>query len=196
MVKRLREKGQALVEYVVLIPPVLLLSTSVSVMVPPTGYGMLCDLDQAFDGGMCDELVEEETGDTGEHENPPPAEPGSEPTPQPTLTPTTEPTLTPTPEPEACVDWAPEDGSSLCDQTDGCDVLPGDNQGYYMAEDIIEYFVIKAGQNYVVFESGITQDGCYNVHISSGSVSWDRVGSGSTCKDISHLQVWQVPWCE
>jgi len=182
MVKRIREKGQALVEYAVLIPPMLLISTSISAMFPQTGYGALCDLDQAFNGGMCTELVEQGEDPEVGNQNP---EPGD-----------IEPTLEPTPEPEICVDWAPTQGSSLCSQTQGCDELEGQDTGYYMAAEIIETFVIKAGQDYFVYESGITEDGCYDVHISGGSVSWWRVASGKNCKEISHLQVWQAPWCD
>jgi hypothetical protein len=179
MVKKLRERGQAMIEYAVLIPPMLLMSVSIVTLIPPTGYGMICDLDQAFNGGMCDNLTNPDGDQPSDGEDP---------------------AATPVPDDEEegdyCVWWTPATGASLCGQEDGCDELPGENVGYYMADEEIDTFVIKAGQDYFVYESGITADGCYDVHISGGSVSWWRVGEGKTCKDVSHLQVWQVPWCE
>ncbi|MBN1264496.1 MAG: hypothetical protein JXA25_03325 [Anaerolineales bacterium] len=198
MVKNMRERGQAFIEYIVLIPPMLLMSVSIITLIPPTGQGAICDLDQAFNGGMCDNLVDSPDEpapppDTGDHD------PESTATATATPTATAAPTFTPSPTPtevEICVNWSPETGSSLCSQTEGCDELEGANVGYYMAPDIIDTFVIKAGRDYFVYNSGITEDGCYDVHITGGSVSWWRVGDGRDCKDISHLQVWQVPWCE
>lgn len=194
MNKKRSQAGQAMMEYIVLIPPLLLISTSITALVPNTGQGAICDLDSAFNSDICSDVAEATQPPAPE---PPP--PGTDPTKAPTPTETPTPTLTPTPTPvptDDCVVWSPETGSALCDKTEGCDILKGTNSGYYLAPDDIDSFVIKAGRDYMVYESGRTRDGCYNVQIAHGSVSWVKVGSGKYCKDVSHLQVWQVPWCE
>ena len=86
---------------------------------------------------------------------------------------------------------APAKGGSECDQDPDCILLedPG-NSGTYTAPDTIEKVVIKAGVNYFTFFPGTTNDGCYSVTIAGNTVTWEKVGSGSNCKDISHIQVW------
>ena len=69
------------------------------------------------------------------------------------------------------------------------------NAGTFTASSKIYNFVIKAGKQYNIFESGYTDDGCYQVNIDGSVVSWVKVGSGSTCKDVSHSQAWKKPLC-
>jgi hypothetical protein len=89
-----------------------------------------------------------------------------------------------------------EQGASYCSQHDDCAELPGVNEGTYWSSGTIETFIIKAGQGYHLYESGVTDDGCYYVSIAANSVEWERIGSGPNCKDISHTQVWNVPVCQ
>jgi hypothetical protein len=79
---------------------------------------------------------------------------------------------------------------SVCNQSPDCVLLdsPG-NQGSYTASKIIRYIDITA-QDYKRFNPGNTNDGCYDVIINGNSVNWNRVGSGSSCKDISNVQIW------
>ena len=97
---------------------------------------------------------------------------------------------------DPCVTLMEEEGGSQCDQADDCSLLPGINTGTFWASAKIEGFVIKAGQEYHIYTSGITDDGCYYVDLDNDRVSWDRIGSGPHCKDISHSQAWKTPLCQ
>jgi hypothetical protein len=83
-------------------------------------------------------------------------------------------------------------GGSFCEQHENCYHYDRPvNQGIFsIAGHDINMLVIKAGREYHLYESGTTEDGCYNVTITGETVSWERVGSGPDCKDISHLQMW------
>lgn len=97
----------------------------------------------------------------------------------------------------ACVDFQASNGASQCDHDRSCSVLNGINSGFYVDPGgAIETLVIKAGQNYVQYSAGHTNDGCYDVIIDGATVSWQRIGSGSNCKNISHLQSWRASFCQ
>ncbi len=77
-----------------------------------------------------------------------------------------------------------------CQQAPNCikDDNPG-NSGVYTAPNTILDFVIKAGQNEFHFAPpGPHNDGCYTVSFST--VTYEKVGSGSECQDISHTETW------
>jgi hypothetical protein len=167
------ERGQALAEYVVLLPPMLLVSFMVLIPVASRANYIFCSMVYVMDPsvGQCDQWLnnpveeEEEVVVAGEDE-------------------------------EECVVLQEESGGSQCDQHDDCDHLPGLNVGSYEASEDIDAFVIKAGKDYHVFESGLTEDGCYYVEIIGNQVSWERYGGGKDCKDVSHEQVWKTPLCK
>lgn len=85
-----------------------------------------------------------------------------------------------------------QDGGSYCQQHDHCThIEPGTNEGLFVDQNgDITALVIKAGREYTIYESGVTDDGCYYVNIQGDTASWRRVDSGPDCKDISHLQMW------
>jgi hypothetical protein len=184
------EKGQALAEYMPLIPPALLISAAVMVPLSEASSDVYCDVANELQPGECVMPDDEEDGgvsvwEAGEVEQ------------------------SPTPTPDAGDDGDGEDagddvactvlqeseGGSQCDHDPECTKLPGHNSGTYYANDVVDNLVIKAGKEYHVYESGTTADGCYNVTIFSNLVSWERVGSGKSCKDVSHTQVWMTPLC-
>lgn len=164
------ERGQALAEYAVLIPPVLLISVLVLIPLTARANYIFCKMVYAMnpEAGQCDQwLGEEEVVEDD------------------------------TPEDEECVVLQQEEGGSQCDIHEDCSLLePGLNTGSYDASDDIDAFVIKAGQEYHVYESGLTEDGCYYVEIVGNHVSWERYGHGPNCKDVSHEQVWKTPLCQ
>jgi hypothetical protein len=103
---------------------------------------------------------------------------------------------------QQCVVWVQGPGGSHCEHSPECEKRDygGEQYGTFIAADAsasIAEVVIKAGQNYVIF-SGETQqhdDGCYRVEINGSVVSWVKYGSGRTCKDVSHIQLWKKPFC-
>ena len=163
------ERGQAIVEYAVLFPPLLLISFMVLIPVTSRANYIFCSMVYAMDPsvGQCDQWLDNPVEEEEEQ----------------------------MPEEDECVVLQEELGGSQCDQHEDCDHLPGLNTGSYEASDDIDAFVIKAGQEYHVYESGLTEDGCYYVEIVGNHVSWERYGSGPHCKDVSHEQVWKVPLC-
>ena len=163
------ERGQALAEYTVLIPPILLLTIMITIPLSTRMNYIFCRMLYAMDpsAGNCDQwldqpVVEDET---------------------------------PLPD-DDCVVFDQEEGASQCSQSDDCAELPGLNVGSYDASGDIESFVIKAGQDYHIYETGLTEDGCYYVEITGNHVSWELYGDEKICKDISNTQVWQVPLCQ
>ena len=160
MKHRLTEKGQALSEYMPLIPPILLLSIVILIPLANSASNMFCMMVNAFDPAAC-EPVEDEF----------------------------------VPEDDTCTYIDPDEGSSTCSQSDDCTELPGVNEGTYWHSTTIEAFIIKAGQDYHMYSSGITDDGCYYVEIFANYVEWTKVGGGPNCKDVSHAQTWEVPVC-
>lgn len=85
-----------------------------------------------------------------------------------------------------------DSGGSFCEQNDNCTHLdPGTNSGVYVEQNgDIDVLVIKAGVEYHIYETGMTDDGCYYVTIEDNIATWERVGTGPECQDISHLQMW------
>lgn len=162
---RKSERGQAMTEYAVLFPPVLLLSMMFLIPVTERANYIFCRMVNSLDPTVCEAWIEEP-----EEEEAAPSE-------------------------EICVTLL-EDGGSQCDQHTECTVLPGLNYGSFDASKDIQGFVIKAGQEYHIYESGVTHDGCYSVDIAGNHVTWEKIGSVSGCKDISHNQVWKVSLCQ
>jgi hypothetical protein len=161
MLRKVSEKGQAIAEYMPLIPPVLLLSIVILIPLANNVGNVFCQMVNAFDAAACEPVEEEVVVQ----------------------------------EDDTCEPVPFEEGSSYCSQSDDCTELPGLNEGTYWSGGSIESFIIKAGQDYHLYESGETDDGCYYVNIYANYVEWQRTGKGKNCKDISHTQVWNVPVC-
>jgi hypothetical protein len=186
---KVSEKGQALAEYMPLIPPALLLSAAVMVPLSEASSDVYCDVANELNPGECVMPEEEEggmsvweAGDVDQYPTPTP-DAGDEGDGEETG------------DDEACTVLQESEGGSQCDQDPECTKLPGNNAGTYYADDVVDNLVIKAGKEYHVYESGVTADGCYNVTIYSNLAAWEKVGSGSGCKDVSHTQVWMTPLC-
>jgi hypothetical protein len=162
------ERGQALAEYMPLIPPVLLLSVLILMPLADHTSDIFCRMVNTMEPEKC--VVTDIDVD-------------EEPTPEPEEEP-------------ICVPLQEEEGGSQCDQSGDCDVLPGVNKGYYDATDDIQTFVIKAGKGYHKYYAGETNDTCYAVNINGNHVEWERVGKGKNCKDISHTQSWRSYVCD
>jgi hypothetical protein len=99
------------------------------------------------------------------------------------------------------VDWSPVPGASNCSQSDGCQEWEY-NDGQYgtligESDKPIEEIVIKASGEYFVFSGqGDHDDGCYQVSTVGSVATWQRIGSGKSCKDVSNIQSWDRPFCE
>jgi hypothetical protein len=163
---RRSERGQALAEYMPLFPPVLLLAILILMPVSQHAGYIYCRMVNALEPQMCEVVLGDELPDES-----------------------TDPE-------DDCVVLQEEEGGSQCDQSEDCSLLPGINTGTFWASSKIEAFVIKAGQEYHIYTSGITDDGCYYVGLNNDMVSWDKVGTGPHCKDISHSQAWKVQLCQ
>ena len=72
----------------------------------------------------------------------------------------------------------------------------------YDGELSIEAVVIKAGRTYDVRRDNpyvyeyVTDDGCYIVKFKTNTVTWEKIGGGKDCQDVSHLDAWSAPLCE
>lgn len=109
-------------------------------------------------------------------------------------------------DPLECVEFQGLEDNSLCDRHEYCEKAEwGDmNAGSFIYEDalVVDTVVIKAGRNYVIFRddpsklSYTTEDGCYSVTLTANRVEWERIGGGRTCQEISHIDVWQAPFCK
>jgi Flp pilus assembly pilin Flp len=169
------EKGQAMAEYFVLIPgSILMVLASYSLVSHPIKRAF-CDVVGVFTSGIC---ATAEVEEVDRDRDKPKIE------------------VIHTPTPEICVVLQESEGCSQCDQSGSCTCLPGTNAGTYDGADDIDSFVIKAGKEYHIYHTGYTDDGCYHVTIDGDMASWEKVGTGSTCKDVSHLQTWYTPVCE
>jgi hypothetical protein len=191
-----RQLGQALVEYVVLIPPMLLLSFMILIPLSSNTANIFCAVNDGLsggNGGSCS--VEAPQGIPMSDEGEQVASTDPTPTPEGEASPAPEPDPEPTPEEPVCVVLEEDTGSSQCEQSGVCAVLPGLNEATYTSSEPIATFVIKAGREYHMFSSGLTDDGCYLVEISGNTVSWQKYAGGRDCKDVSHGQAWQVPLC-
>ncbi|MCH7588103.1 MAG: hypothetical protein IIC78_08750 [Chloroflexi bacterium] len=97
-------------------------------------------------------------------------------------------------------------GNDFCDHHEDCEKGEWEemDSGKFVYDDalVIETVTIKAGKTYTItpddhsqFEF-TTEDGCYSITFKTNKVSWDRIGSGSGCQSVSHVDVWQAPICE
>lgn len=83
-------------------------------------------------------------------------------------------------------------GGSECDQSSDCHLLENvGNQGNYTNGADIAKAIIKAGQNYIEFYQGNTDNDCYKININGNSIEWEKQGVGPDCKDISRIQLWK-----
>lgn len=166
MLKKSRERGQAMAEYQVLFPAGILLAGFMLPLIAFAGKQMYCEVVSAFDPNIC--IVEDEIIDEVEE--------------------------------DSCTVYLNEAGSQ-CDQDEDCiliDVSINDATWFnHVASDPLQSFLIKAGQDYFVFESGLTNDGCYMVDFAADgySVSWEKVGDGPDCQDVSHVEMWYKRIC-
>lgn len=167
------ESGQAMAEYHVLIPGSILMIWAAYVLLGGGLQDTYCSIVGIFRSGVCAVEAAEAPGEG-----------------------TPEPEITPEPTEEACVVLQTSQGCSQCDQSADCTCLSGVNNGSYTPSRPIQSLVIKAGQEYRVYQTGYTDDGCYHVTIDGSSANWTKVGGGKNCKDISHLQSWYRTICE
>ena len=87
-------------------------------------------------------------------------------------------------------------GGSACDHDPFCEKY--DNPGNSGVKDAppeaesVWKFCIKAGEPTICYEE-TTNDGCYDVvWLSPTRISWQKIGTGRDCKDVSHVQLWWV----
>jgi hypothetical protein len=79
---------------------------------------------------------------------------------------------------------------AACQQSGDCVLLNGPgNSGDYTAPRNILYIDIT-NQTEFRFNPGNTNDGCYNVQIQGNQLTWSKIGSGASCRDISNIQIW------
>jgi len=171
------ERGQAFAEYFVLFPGSILMVLAGFSLVGRGVKEAYCEIVDVFSSGIC-QTLDIYQGDLEEGD------------------PLVEELSTPIPTEEICVVLQTLDGCSQCDQSQDCTCLPGVNAGTYYAPAEVESFVIKAGQEYHVYYTGYTDDGCYYVTIEGNMDAWEKVGEGNTCNDVSHLESWYTPLCE
>jgi len=166
MIRKQKERGQAMAEYQVLFPAGILLAGFLLPLIAFAGKQMYCEVVSVFDPNACfvaDEVIDDVVDDT-------------------------------------CTTYLNE-GGAQCDQDEDCiliDVSINEATWFnHVASDPLQSFLIKAGTDYTVFESGLTNDGCYMVEFAADrmSVSWTKVGDGSECKDVSHVEMWYKRIC-
>jgi len=108
--------------------------------------------------------------------------------------------------PLECVEFHGHEDNSFCSTHEYCEKAEweGMDEGFFEYEDalVVDTVVIKAGLTYTIVRddpskiSYTTNDGCYKVTIKTNKVEWERVGSGKTCQEISHIDLWQAPLCK
>jgi hypothetical protein len=174
---RLSERGQALAEYMPLIPPILLLSVLILVPLSDSAGDVYCQMVNAMEPEKC-QVASMEDGEDGPL---PRGGPGEQP---------------PGEEPEdPCVELEESRGGSQCDHSSLCTLLPGSRHGVWSPSASITTVVIKAGQGYFSFDMPGSSDGCYQVSIQSDHVEWQKIGRGRGCQDISHVEAWEAQVC-
>jgi hypothetical protein len=109
-------------------------------------------------------------------------------------------------EPKPCVTFGGAPDNELCDQHEDCrktDYGGEESDTFvYEGELSIEAVVIKAGFTYDVRRNNpsqleyITEDGCYRVTFRTNRAGWERIGFGSECQVVSHVDYWSAPLCE
>jgi hypothetical protein len=175
---RLSERGQALAEYMPLIPPILLLSVLILVPLSESSGYVFCRMVNAMEPEKCQVVPMED----GEDEQSPGEDPGEQP---------------PWEEPEEpCIELEESRGGSQCDQSSLCTLLPGSQHGMWSPSVPISSVVIKSGQGYFNYDVPGSSDDCYQVAIQTGRIEWWKVGRGRGCKDISHVEAWELPICQ
>jgi Flp pilus assembly pilin Flp len=107
--------------------------------------------------------------------------------------------------PLECVPTYDFDDNEICDQDDLCAKAEynDEDSGSFTYEDAltVDSVVIKAGKTYEIVRDDpfkftyTTNDGCYSVTFKTNTISWKRVGNGSDCKSVSHVDYWQAPIC-
>jgi hypothetical protein len=162
-----RNKGQAMAEYAVLYPGMIIISIAVLWIVGGSAKDLLRrSINQLMDHTSAPTTVCEEdiTGQDGgsyceQH--------------------------------EGCDHIEPLDAPS-CGDFNNCGVVLDWNPGVVVIKAGLDYHIhIEAGEQY----SYTTPDGCYSVSYSSvggGTLQWQKVGGGPSCQDVSHVQSWQV----
>ncbi len=88
------------------------------------------------------------------------------------------------------------DGGAQCDQHDDCSSLPGVNTGSFWGSGNIETVVIQSGKWYSKYYSPGNNDGCFNVTFEDNFIHWEKIGKGKDCKDITSVQAWKTAVCE
>jgi hypothetical protein len=164
---RQSERGQALAEYMPLIPPILLLSVMMLVPLAGNTSDIICNMVNYLEPEKCGAIEMEEDEEMSEEE----------------------------PE-ETCIELQESQGGSQCEQSSQCTVLLGRQNGIWSPSEPIETLVIKAGQGYHRFYPSGLNDGCYDVSIETDRLEWEKIGGGQYCKNISHLQAWEILICE
>lgn len=174
---RLSEKGQALAEYMPLIPPILLLSVLVLVPLSDSAGDIYCQMVNAMEPEKCEVAIIED-GEDGQlpREDPGDDSPGEEPE-------------------EPCIELDESRGGSMCDQSSLCTLLPGSQHGVWSPSAPIATVVLKSAQEYFNFDNPGLSDGCYQVDIQTGRIEWEKIGRGRGCKDISHVEAWEALVC-
>jgi hypothetical protein len=82
------------------------------------------------------------------------------------------------------------ESGSECEQSIDCDLVDNaPNSGTRTVGRNIIYVDIT-DQEYHRYYPGNNDDGCRRVNISGKTVTWERYGSGSDCKDVSNVQIW------
>jgi hypothetical protein len=104
-----------------------------------------------------------------------------------------------------CVTFTGKEDNEYCDQHDDCmkSDYSGEQSGsfVYEGELNIEAVVIKAGLTYEVRRNDpyqfeyVTDDGCYKVTFKTNRADWERIGSGTSCQNVSHVDYWSAPLC-
>jgi hypothetical protein len=174
---RLSERGQALAEYMPLIPPILLLSVLILVPLSDSAGDIFCQMVNSMEPEKCQVAAVEDGEDEGSpREDPGDDSPGEEPE-------------------EPCIYLDESRGGSQCDQSSWCTLLPGSRHGVWYPSDPIATVVIKSAQGYFNFNVPGSSDGCYQVGIQTGRIEWEKVGRGRGCQDISHVEAWEAPIC-
>lgn len=77
-----------------------------------------------------------------------------------------------------------------CTHSPNCILLdnPGNSGNFTAPRNIIRIYI--TAKDYHEYLPGDTDDSCYKVSIHDRNLSWERIGSGPDCKDISNVQVW------
>ena len=104
-----------------------------------------------------------------------------------------------------CVTFTGKEDNEYCDQHEDCmkTDYEGEESGSftYDGELSIDAVVIKAGLIYEIRRDDpnqyeyVTDDGCYKVTIKTNRAEWERIGSGTSCPAVSHVDYWSAPLC-